>query len=93
MPYLKQEELPSIPREEPPCLAFQYVLCAATSPAVKQQEEALTYLNQGQSYEVQMLCSSKLGDATQWPRLLKSVVRVVFHDQHLQYTERQQLDG
>ncbi|XP_016020128.2 upstream-binding protein 1 isoform X2 [Rousettus aegyptiacus] len=71
LPYLKQEELPSIPRQEPPCLAFQYVLCAATSPAVKQQEEALTYLNQGQSYEVQMLCNSKLGDATQWPQLLK----------------------
>lgn len=26
---------------------FQYVLCAATSPAAKLQEEALTYLNQG----------------------------------------------
>lgn len=47
LPYLKREELPSIPRQEPPCLAFQYVLGAATSPAVKQQEEALTYLNQG----------------------------------------------
>ncbi|XP_016057712.1 PREDICTED: transcription factor CP2-like protein 1 [Miniopterus natalensis] len=113
LPYLKQEELPNIPSMEPPCPAFQYVLCAATSPAVKQQEEALTYLNQGQSYEVQMLCNSKLGDATQWPRLLKmreqaqvlrsflsctacewqSVVRVVFHDRRLQYTEQQQLDG
>lgn len=47
MPYLKQEELPSIPSMEPPCPSFQYVLRAATSPAVKQQEEALTYLNQG----------------------------------------------
>lgn len=47
LPYLKQEELPSIPSAEPPCPAFQYVLCAATSPAVKQQEETLTYLNQG----------------------------------------------
>ena len=27
--------------------SFQYILCAATSPAVKQQEESLTYLNQG----------------------------------------------
>lgn len=27
---------------------FQYILCAATSPAVKQQEESLTYLNQGE---------------------------------------------
>ncbi|EPY87164.1 transcription factor CP2-like protein 1 [Camelus ferus] len=90
LPYLKQEELPSIPSAEPPCPAFQYVLCAATSPAVKQQEETLTYLNQGQSYEVRMLCNPKLGDAT---RLLKSVVRVVFHDRRLQYTEQQQLDG
>lgn len=114
LPYLKQEELPNIPSMEPPCPAFQYVLCAATSPAVKQREETLTYLNQGtpglgrrgvgeassggcargageagtisvpqsgahtspqslsgQSYEVQMLCNSKLGDAPQWPRLLK----------------------
>eukprot|EP00069_Balaena_mysticetus_P020100 bmy_12731T0 len=93
LPYLKQEELPNIPRAEPPCPAFQYVLCAATSPAVKQQEETLTYLNQGQSYEVRMLCNPKLGDATQGPRLLKSVVRVVFHDRRLQYTEQQQLDG
>lgn len=47
MPYLKQEELPNVPGPEPPCPAFQYVLCAATSPAVKQGEETLTYLNQG----------------------------------------------
>lgn len=46
-PYLKQEELPTIPSTEPPRPAFQYVLRAATSPAVKRQEEALTYLNQG----------------------------------------------
>ncbi|KAM5308935.1 transcription factor CP2-like protein 1 isoform 2-T3 [Glossophaga mutica] len=93
LPYLKQEELPNIPSTEPPGPTFQYVLCAATSPAVKQQEEALTYLNQGQSYEVRMFCTSKRGDATQGPRLLKSVVRVVFHDRRLQYTEQQQLDG
>uniref|UniRef100_G3UEY6 Grh/CP2 DB domain-containing protein n=1 Tax=Loxodonta africana TaxID=9785 RepID=G3UEY6_LOXAF len=93
LPYLKQEELPNIPSADLPCSMFQYVLCAATSPAVKQQEETLTYLNQGQSYEVRLLCNPKLGDATQCPRLLKSVVRVVFHDRRLQYTEQQQLDG
>ncbi|XP_045633725.1 transcription factor CP2-like protein 1 isoform X3 [Ursus americanus] len=70
--HLKQEELPNIPSSEPPCPAFQYVLCAATSPAVKQQEETLTYLNQGQSYEVRMLCDPKLSDATQWARLVKA---------------------
>ncbi|OWK15232.1 hypothetical protein Celaphus_00001221 [Cervus elaphus hippelaphus] len=71
-PYLKQEELANIPQAEQPCPAFQYVLCAATSPAVKQQEETLTYLNQGQSYEVRILCNPKLVDATQEPRLLKA---------------------
>lgn len=71
LPYLKQEELANILRVEQPCPALQYMLCAATSPVVKQQEETLTYLNQGQSYEVRMLCNPKLVDATQEPRLLK----------------------
>ncbi|XP_012515283.1 PREDICTED: transcription factor CP2-like protein 1 [Propithecus coquereli] len=93
LPYLKQEELPNIAGTEPRWPVFQYVLSAATSPAVKQQEETLTYLNQGRSYEVRLLCNPKLGDATQCPRLLKSVVRVVFHDRRLQYMEQQQLDG
>ena len=47
LPHLKQEGLHNIPSLEPPRLAFQYVLCAASSPAVKQQEETLTYPNQG----------------------------------------------
>lgn len=33
---------------------FQYILSAATSPATKLNEETLTYLNQGQSYEVKL---------------------------------------
>lgn len=47
LPIFKQEDgNPSVESESknPP---FQYVLCAATSPAVKIQEETLTYLNQG----------------------------------------------
>lgn len=47
LPIFKQEDV-SVPVEtdtkNPP---FQYVLCAATSPAVKLHEETLTYLNQG----------------------------------------------
>ena len=38
---------------------FQYVLAAATSIATKVNEESLTYLNQGQPYEIKM---KKLGD-------------------------------
>ncbi|XP_038609896.1 transcription factor CP2-like protein 1 isoform X2 [Tachyglossus aculeatus] len=93
LPYLKQEEPRAVSTSDLHCPVFQYVLCAATSPAVKQHEETLTYLNQGQSYEVRMLCNPKLGDASECPRLLKSVVRVVFHDRRLQYTEQQQLEG
>jgi len=31
------------------CCSYQYILGAATSPAVKVNEETLTYLNQGES--------------------------------------------
>ena len=33
---------------------FQYVLMAPTSPAVKTNEDTLTYLNQGQNYELRL---------------------------------------
>ena len=39
--------------------SFQCILNAATSPATKLEEETLTYLNQGQSYELRI---KKLGD-------------------------------
>lgn len=54
LPIFKQEDS-SLPTENetknPP---FQYVLCAATSPAVKLHDETLTYLNQGE-----MQCSTQ----------------------------------
>ncbi|MPC62386.1 Alpha-globin transcription factor CP2 [Portunus trituberculatus] len=40
---------------------FQYILGAATSVATKVSEESLSYLNQGQPYEVKV---KKLGDLT-----------------------------
>ncbi|KAK7065565.1 hypothetical protein SK128_001038, partial [Halocaridina rubra] len=40
---------------------FQYILGAATSIATKMNEESLSYLNQGQSYEIKV---KKLGDLT-----------------------------
>ncbi|XP_077171070.1 transcription factor CP2-like protein 1 isoform X1 [Paroedura picta] len=94
LPFLKQEEPNSISTSaEQHCPSFQYVLCAATSPAVKQHEETLTYLNQGQSYEIRMLCNPKMGEFAEGRKMLKSVARVVFHDRRLQYTEHQQLEG
>ncbi|XP_043910988.1 transcription factor CP2-like protein 1 isoform X1 [Protopterus annectens] len=94
LPIFKQEEQNLSPESELRCPAFQYTLIAATSPAVKLQEESLTYLNQGQPYEIRLLSNQKLRDSMQLRgNLVKSVIRVVFHDRRLQYSEHQQLEG
>ncbi|KAM9101558.1 upstream-binding protein 1 isoform 1-T1 [Sarcophilus harrisii] len=94
LPIFKEEGavLPLV--NEPKQPPFQYILCAVTSPAVKLNEESLTYLNQGQSYEIRMLDNRKVGDMPEISgKLVKSVIRVVFHDRRLQYMEHQQLEG
>ncbi|KAG5676766.1 hypothetical protein PVAND_006575 [Polypedilum vanderplanki] len=68
---------------------FQYVLAAATSIATKNNEETLTYLNQGQSYEIKL---KKLGDlSTCRGKIMKSVIKICFHERRLQYMEREQM--
>ncbi|RZF34091.1 hypothetical protein LSTR_LSTR011661 [Laodelphax striatellus] len=68
---------------------FQYVLAAATSIATKVNEETQTYLNQGQSYEIKL---KKLGDLSNYRgKILKSIVRLSFHERRLQYTESEQM--
>uniref|UniRef100_A0A8C7MLJ6 Upstream-binding protein 1 n=1 Tax=Oncorhynchus kisutch TaxID=8019 RepID=A0A8C7MLJ6_ONCKI len=95
LPIFKQEDssLPSDRERSGLNPPFQYVLCAATSPAVKLHDETLTYLNQGQSYEIRMLDNRKLELSEINNRSVKSIVRVVFHDRRLQYTEHRQLEG
>ncbi|XP_053554057.1 transcription factor CP2-like protein 1 isoform X2 [Bombina bombina] len=94
LPVFKQEEPQLSPENDSKLPPFQYVLCSATSPAVKLHEETLTYLNQGQSYEIRLLDNRKLGDFQELnTRYVKSIIRVVFHDRRLQYTEHQQLEG
>uniref|UniRef100_A0A3Q0STU4 Upstream-binding protein 1 n=1 Tax=Amphilophus citrinellus TaxID=61819 RepID=A0A3Q0STU4_AMPCI len=94
LPIFKQEDSSLPPENETKNPPFQYVLCAATSPAVKLHDETLTYLNQGQSYEVRMLDNRKAGELPELNnKMVKSTVRVVFHDRRLQYTEHQQLEG
>lgn len=57
---------------------FQYVLAAATSIATKVNEETLTYLNQGQSYEIKL---KKLGDLSAYRgKILK--VLMFTHSKH-----------
>ncbi|KAL2081011.1 hypothetical protein ACEWY4_022864 [Coilia grayii] len=92
-PFLKNEDERQTSENNAVMSPFQYILCAATSPALKHQEETLTYLNQGQSYEIRML-NRKLAEYTDLcSKCVKSVVRVVFHDRRLQYTEHQHLEG
>ncbi|XP_049824881.1 transcription factor CP2-like protein 1 isoform X2 [Aethina tumida] len=68
---------------------FQYVLAAATSIATKQNEDTLTYLNQGQSYEIKV---KKLGDLSMYRgKILRSVIRICFHERRLQYMEKEQM--
>ncbi|XP_046542864.1 transcription factor CP2-like isoform X1 [Haliotis rubra] len=82
LPVFKQENLES---------GFQYILGAATSPAVKMNEETLTYLNQGQSYEIKL---KKLGDLSEYQgKFLRSQVKVLFHERRLQYMEREQIEA
>lgn len=58
---LKPSPPPPLTPLSAPCSRFQYILGAATSVAMKMNEESLTYLNQGQSYEIKV---KKLGDIT-----------------------------
>ena len=75
-----------------PADTFQYVLAAATSNATKLCEPSITYLNQGQAYELRL---KKLGDLSPYRsgknRLLRCKVRICFHERRLQYMELQQL--
>jgi len=82
LPVFKQENLEN---------GFQYILKAATSPAVKMNEETLTYLNQGQSYEIKL---KKLGDLSDFQgKILRSTIKVLFHDRRLQFMEKEQIDS
>ncbi|NXI48071.1 TFCP2 factor, partial [Galbula dea] len=47
----------------------------------------------GQSYEIRMLGNPRAEPAGEGRRMLKSTVRVVFHDRRLQYSEQQHLEG
>ncbi|XP_030065463.1 transcription factor CP2-like protein 1 [Microcaecilia unicolor] len=94
LPIFKHEEPQLSPENDAKLPPFQYVLCTATSPAVKLHEETLTYLNQGQSYEIRLHDNRKQGDYQDFStKYVKSIIRVVFHDRRLQYTEHQQLEG
>ncbi|KAH0627214.1 hypothetical protein JD844_002703 [Phrynosoma platyrhinos] len=123
LPIFKQEDSNLPPDNDTKHPPFQYVMCAATSPAapdfinMTQSWFAHTPLTEhltnnsrirvhtlkvtvslrnalGQSYEIRLLDNRKMGDMPEISgKLVKSIIRVVFHDRRLQYTEHQQLEG
>ena len=70
--------------------SFQYILTAPTSIATKKGEPSLTYINQGQSYELKL---KKLGDLSNHykKKWLRSSIRICFHERRLQYIESEQI--
>jgi len=80
----------SVPSYEDADSNFQYVLTAPTSIATKVGEPSLTYINQGQSYELKI---KKLGDLSNHykKKWLRSTIRICFHERRLQYIESEQI--
>lgn len=67
---------------------FEYTLQAATSVATKLHEETMTYLNQGQSYEIKLRKLPPIGNY----KKVRSVIRVGFYERRLQFQERELID-
>ncbi|XP_055941344.1 transcription factor CP2-like isoform X1 [Argiope bruennichi] len=68
---------------------FQYVLAAATSLGTKIGAETLTYLNQGQPYEIRLMKMHGISEMK--GKLLKSILRVSFQERRLQFREKMEL--
>jgi hypothetical protein len=72
--------------------AFQYILNACTSIATKVNEPSITYLNQGQAYELTLKKMTEFPLMTsQRKRLIKCQIRICFHERRLQYMELEQV--
>uniref|UniRef100_H3AXF7 Transcription factor CP2 n=1 Tax=Latimeria chalumnae TaxID=7897 RepID=H3AXF7_LATCH len=69
-------------------------VCAVTRAGLKLHSGIKSCVHTGQSYEIRMLDNRKMGELPEVnSKLVKSIIRVVFHDRRLQYTEHQQLEG
>lgn len=79
-------------------VSFQYTLGAATSAATKIHEETMTYLNQGQSYEIKLrkishtMSSSLESNSGRNYKRVRTIIRVGFHERRLQFMESELMD-
>lgn len=71
---------------------FQVILMAPTSPAAKVNEESLTYLNQGQNYDLRLSYNS-MSDSSGGgePKMLLSIVRLCFWERKMQEIEEEEI--
>lgn len=85
--YERLNETPTVASDD--LTKFQCILVASTSLATKKNEPSITYLNQGQSYELRL---KKLGDVSAYRKKhLRCVMRICFHERRLQYMEAEQI--
>lgn len=69
-----------------PTCGFLHILRAPTSPTKKLEEDSLTYLNQGQSYLVELSCLPAEAVKLEG-QYIKSVVKLCFYERKLQVQE------
>ncbi|CAK9296457.1 unnamed protein product [Gordionus sp. m RMFG-2023] len=89
LPLFDIDHKPILYQYHQPEQMISITLTAPTSPAMKIEEESLTYLNQGQPYELKF---QGIGGGYKNAKLLKSFVKVAFHDRRLQYCEDKQIN-
>lgn len=66
---------------------FQYVLAAPISVATKLNEDTMTYLNQGQAYEIKLENITDVSEAKKG--FMCSIINIGFHERHMQQAENE----
>lgn len=66
---------------------FQHILAAPISVATKLNEDTMTYLNQGQAYEIKLENMTDVSEARKG--FMCSIINIGFHERHMQQAENE----
>ena len=66
---------------------FQYILAAPISAATKVTEDTMTYLNQGQAYEIKLKNVTDISEGKKG--FMCSIINIGFHERHMQQAENE----
>lgn len=66
---------------------FQHILAAPISVATKLNEDTMTYLNQGQAYEIKLENMTDVSEAKKG--FMCSIINIGFHERHMQQAENE----